>query len=322
MTALSGSLIRPLYSGPLDIVGDVHGEIEGLRTLIDKLGYDGLGRHPEGRRLVFVGDLIDKGPDSPAVLRLVRSMIEADLAQAVMGNHELNLLVGKVRRYNHWYHGTNDTDHYAAATQILLPKQDRAWVKSFLASLPLALVRSDLRVTHACWDPVMTPRLAEENDPVALYSKNERVINERLDAASIRDDTDRNLATQNGCPVRVTTSGPEERAAVPFHAGGRIRYEARSPWWQRYDDSAFCVFGHYSRTSPHSQNGGGLPLFPDDATAPVGSTMCIDLGVGARVDQRHGAHGDEQLVLAAFRWPERTVVTDEPYKVQSRVKGQ
>ncbi len=66
-------LIQELFSGPIDIVGDIHGEIEALRQLLKSLGYDQYGIHPDGRRLVFVGDLVDRGPNSPAVVELVKS---------------------------------------------------------------------------------------------------------------------------------------------------------------------------------------------------------------------------------------------------------
>lgn len=60
--------IAPLRAGPLDVIGDVHGEFDALRALLGHLGYDDGGAHPDGRRVVFVGDLCDRGPDSPAVL--------------------------------------------------------------------------------------------------------------------------------------------------------------------------------------------------------------------------------------------------------------
>ncbi|CAL9594115.1 Bis(5'-nucleosyl)-tetraphosphatase, symmetrical [Streptomyces sp. enrichment culture] len=63
-------------TGPFDIVGDIHGCSAELEALLGKLGYvDGV--HPEGRTAVFVGDLVDRGPDSPAVLRRVMSMVTA-----------------------------------------------------------------------------------------------------------------------------------------------------------------------------------------------------------------------------------------------------
>lgn len=62
---MANGLIRPLLDGPLDIVGDVHGELQALQALLVRLGYDECGEHPGGRRLVFVGDLCDRSPDRP-----------------------------------------------------------------------------------------------------------------------------------------------------------------------------------------------------------------------------------------------------------------
>jgi polynucleotide kinase-phosphatase len=86
--------------GPFDIVGDVHGCASELRTLLTDLGwtidYDGAAAvgasHPEGRRAVFVGDLVDRGPDTPGVLRLVMGMAAAGTALCVAGNHEAKLV--------------------------------------------------------------------------------------------------------------------------------------------------------------------------------------------------------------------------------------
>jgi protein phosphatase len=77
-------------TGPFDIIGDVHGCHDELVSLLTSLGYDGT-RHPEGRTAVFVGDLVDRGPDTPGVLRLVMSMVAAGTALCVSGNHENKL---------------------------------------------------------------------------------------------------------------------------------------------------------------------------------------------------------------------------------------
>ena len=83
--------------GPFDVIGDVHGCRSELEALLGRLGYDLLrdaqGRpidavHPEGRRALFLGDLVDRGPDTPGVLRLVMGMVGAGHAVAVAGNHE------------------------------------------------------------------------------------------------------------------------------------------------------------------------------------------------------------------------------------------
>lgn len=77
-------------SGPFDIVGDIHGCSSELETLLAKLGYED-GVHPAGRTAVFVGDLVDRGPDSPGVLRRVMGMVRSGNALCVPGNHENKL---------------------------------------------------------------------------------------------------------------------------------------------------------------------------------------------------------------------------------------
>ncbi|WP_420036205.1 polynucleotide kinase-phosphatase [Streptomyces sp. cg28] len=77
-------------TGPFDIVGDIHGCASELETLLGKLGYVD-GAHPEGRTAVFVGDLVDRGPNTPGVLRRVMGMVEAGTALCVPGNHENKL---------------------------------------------------------------------------------------------------------------------------------------------------------------------------------------------------------------------------------------
>ena len=88
-------------TGPFDAIGDVHGCRSELESLLGRLGYeltrDDQGRpidavHPEGRRAIFLGDLVDRGPDSPGVLRLVMGMVAAGHALAVPGNHEAKLV--------------------------------------------------------------------------------------------------------------------------------------------------------------------------------------------------------------------------------------
>src|ERR1700722_14967896 len=79
--------------GPFDIIGDIHGCRIELEALLAKLGYDpGTRRHPDGRKVVFLGDLVDRGPDIPGVLRIAMEMVEAGNAICVPGNHEIKLL--------------------------------------------------------------------------------------------------------------------------------------------------------------------------------------------------------------------------------------
>lgn len=82
--------------GPFDVIGDVHGCGDELEALLRELGYapdaEGTWRHPVGRKAVFVGDLVDRGPRVVDVLRLVMDMVQAGTALVVPGNHDVKLM--------------------------------------------------------------------------------------------------------------------------------------------------------------------------------------------------------------------------------------
>ena len=298
MTDLTTShLIQPLFDGPLDIVGDVHGEYDALRSLIDHLEYDDAGRHPDGRRLVFVGDLTDRGPDSPAVVELVRGLIQSGRAQCVLGNHDFNILVDHEKPENKWFYGVEFLDKNGdAVPQVLADDSTRQRVGTFFRTLPIALERDDLRVVHACWDDAMIDFARDATDIVSLYEHHAALIEDML-AVSDLDEIDKGLGHQNHNPVKLLTSGPEERTEEPIEAGGKIRHERRVPWWNDYRD-AFCVFGHYS--IPYAEPRG------------KGSAFCIDYGIGKRWTERHqGTSNNFSWRLAALRFPERKVVFDD-----------
>ncbi|MGW5131188.1 polynucleotide kinase-phosphatase [Streptomyces sp. NPDC004135] len=96
-------------TGPFDIIGDIHGCAAELEALLGKLGYTD-GVHPEGRTAVFVGDLVDRGPDSPGVLRRVMSMVKSGNALCVPGNHE--------NKYGRYLRGRNVQHTHGLAETI------------------------------------------------------------------------------------------------------------------------------------------------------------------------------------------------------------
>ncbi len=288
-------LIRPLFDGPLDIVGDVHGEITALETLLSALGYGLDGRHPGGRRLVFVGDLTDRGPDSPGVVRRVADLVETGAAQCVMGNHELNLLLGDRKPENGWFLGDLQRGNGAEA---LASDADRDFIHQFFSSLPLGLERDDLRIAHACWHSESIDISRRATDVLSLCAEHESRIDRELAGRSL-ESVDINLAHQNGNPVRMITSGPEERAPERHFAGGKWRDEQRVKWWEQTASGPVCVFGHYSMEvdKPHD----------------FGGAICVDFGVGRRAKERKKVGDDgpfETTRLAALRWPERMMVLD------------
>ncbi|MGI5403487.1 polynucleotide kinase-phosphatase [Streptomyces sp. CA-135486] len=117
-------------TGPFDIIGDIHGCRSELETLLATLGYVD-GAHPDGRTAVFVGDLVDRGPDSPGVLRRVMSMVASGNALCVPGNHENKL--------GRWLKGRNvQHTHGLAETIEQLEKEDDAFreqVREFIDGL-------------------------------------------------------------------------------------------------------------------------------------------------------------------------------------------
>jgi protein phosphatase len=107
---------RKFEHGPFDIVGDVHGCIDELLELLSALGYlveMGDGQYavlpPEGRKLIFLGDLVDRGPGTPEVLRLVSSLVQAGQAFCVPGNHDIKLVKALRGRDVKLTHGLADS---------------------------------------------------------------------------------------------------------------------------------------------------------------------------------------------------------------------
>ncbi len=86
-----------LVADKLDVVGDVHGCADELENLLRQLGYqkvDGVYRHPDNRGVIFVGDLINRGPNTPGVLKVVSKMVKAGVAMTVLGNHDYEFIRG------------------------------------------------------------------------------------------------------------------------------------------------------------------------------------------------------------------------------------
>jgi protein phosphatase len=165
--------------GPFDIIGDVHGCREELVTLVCQLGYqveprkDAEGRPdftvipPEGRKAIFVGDLVDRGPDVPGALRLVMGMVAAGNALCVIGNHDDKLL----RQLN-----GNDVkiNHGLAETLAQLDAESDAFkerVRCFLDGLISHYVLDDgkLIVAHAGLKEELQGRVSGRVRAFALY---------------------------------------------------------------------------------------------------------------------------------------------------------
>lgn len=347
-------LVRPLPPGSLDVVGDIHGEREALEALLDQLGYDADGHHPDGRTLVFVGDLCDRGPDSVGVILLVQRLVRAGRAVCILGNHELNILRGDAKDGSGWFF-----DKRLQADSRYLPftrpsDAERVQILAFLRGLPLALERDDLRVVHAAWQDaeIAIARQVTDADAHQVYEDYHQQVERALQQdgryqryldtkrqwrAELEDESspvpfldaiaDYDVANQEGNPIRVLTSGVERRGDKPFFSSHKWRFVDRVAWWDEYTDDVPVIVGHYWRmadTLGRDVVGKGSPyLFAGiDATHWHGArnnVFCIDYSIGGRWrERRTGEAIGSRFKLAAMRWPECELVFDTGERLQTR----
>lgn len=310
-------LVQRLFDGPVDIIGDVHGESGALFQLLDRLGYDGNGHHKQGRRLVFLGDLVDRGPDSIAVVKFVMRLVSRGIAQCILGNHELNLLLGEHKHGNHWFYGETEAlvrGSTEISFQNMIDPSDHDLRNSFLdffRTLPVVLERPDLRVVHAMWhDEAVDALRTFDGDVLQAFDFfSEQSVKLQND---LTDPIDIELVIQNGNPVKVCTSGREVRADKEFYAGGKMRQCDRDQWWRNYKAPVPVVVGHYWRKRGSTT--------PDDLFARaagshgmINNVICIDYSVGKRFEERATGvrEGSTGTSLGALRVPENVFLFED-----------
>jgi protein phosphatase len=162
--------------GPFDIIGDVHGCFDELVRLLDKLGYSVTGlpdnptaTPPAGRKAFFVGDLVDRGPNSPGVLRLAMNMVAAGHALCIPGNHEQKLLRKLRGRDVRLTHGLAETIEQIDRE----PDELRAQVVEFIDGLVshFVLDGGNLVVAHAGMREDFQGRASGKVRQFALYGE-------------------------------------------------------------------------------------------------------------------------------------------------------
>lgn len=172
------------WTGPFDLVGDVHGCMPELEKLLAKMGYVVSGsfeagykvESPEGRTLVFVGDLTDRGPDSPGVLRLVMDLVKSGQALCVPGNHDDKLMRHLKGNKVKLKHGLEVT----VEQMENLPTSFHHEVRDFIQSLPMHLLLDggELVVAHAGLKANMHGRTAGGVRSFCLYGETTGEIDE------------------------------------------------------------------------------------------------------------------------------------------------
>ena len=246
-----------------DIIGDIHGCASELATLLGELGYQrdaaGAYRHPD-RTAVFVGDLVDRGPEQLEVLRIVEAILEAGTAHVAMGNHEFNAIAyatrhpetGEPLRPNNVQ---NTRQHQAFLSQLTPDEQDH--YRQWFTTLPLWLDLGGIRVVHACWhEPSM------------------RVIEAATGSARLSDVEHYVEASRKGAPlyeaVETLLKGPEisltRYGAQPYWDKDHHRRDrARIRWW---DSDATTLRELAETRGALTESGQPYPPLPADPVDP------------------------------------------------------
>jgi len=250
-----------------DIIPDIHGQYEKLTHALSGLGYrehHGAWRHPDPlRSCLFLGDFIDRGPRNGDVIRLVRTMLDAGTAQAVMGNHELNAIhfhsqdpeTGTPLRP---WSAKNLRQHHSFLQEFTPGSPATQEAISWMQGLPLFLELDGFRAVHACWDEARIDKLGQHTATGVL---SEAQLMQVADPKHVLNDL-----------VETITKGPD----VPLPNGhrfadkdGHIRTEVRVKWWnasgKSWADIAMSV------PTPNALPTGALPKNVTAMAYPAGA---------------------------------------------------
>ena len=210
-----------------DIIGDIHGHADELVELLNKLGYekeDGVYRHST-RKVLFVGDYIDRGPKIKETLEIIRAMVDSGNAIALMGNHEYNALCfhfqetegGHLRKHLI----KNIIQHYETLKQFQNKQKEYEEYLEWFKTLPLFYETETFRAVHACWD--------DDNIEYLRKTLIDGRLTDHLLLQSVKKGTHLNKA------IEETLKGREMKMPPGlFFADkdGTERNEIRIKWWE------------------------------------------------------------------------------------------
>ncbi|MDA3948044.1 MAG: metallophosphoesterase [Spirochaeta sp.] len=208
-----------------DIIGDIHGHADQLSALLARLGYEkrgGAWRRPSAlHRILFVGDYIDRGPEIRAATEIVRELVDADIAVAVMGNHEYNAVA--------WHALGPEGFPLRAHTAAHLRQHERT-LRAFnselsdllrwMRRLPLFFENDDVRVVHATWD---------DRSIASLDGATPLTDDRFLERSAVR-------GTREHAAIATLLKGAETDlppGRFYYDKEGTRRYTTRTRWWIR-----------------------------------------------------------------------------------------
>lgn len=305
-----------------DIIGDIHGCSRTLIALLEQLGYEleeGVYRHP-ARKVVFLGDFIDRGPAQREVLAIVRPMIDVGTALAVMGNHEFNAIAyhtmdPETGEYQRPHSEKNKRQHQAFLNVYADNEQAYAAVIEWFKTLPLWLDLGSLRVVHACWNKGWIQQIEDVQGGSNLLS--ESLLRAGTRSGTWQYEALETLLKGKEIPLKMGSSFKDK--------DGNIRHHIRIRWWDQTATSYQNIFmgPESARTSIPEDDieGDHLVEYAHDQPPcflghywmegepePLARNIaCVDFSVakpgGKLVAYRW--HGEETLSSNNFVWVER-----------------
>lgn len=215
----------PQDKGPFDIIGDVHGCFDELIRLMEKLGWQkdksGHYMHPQKRKICFVGDLVDRGPDSPSVLRLAMQLVKDGKAYWLMGNHDHKLAAYLKGRNVQISHGILETiEQFKGESQ-----EFKDAVSSFIETLPFyAILDEDkLIIAHAGLEECFHFKSTKGAGAFSLFGKSTGLYDE------------------NGYPIRLRWQ--DDYKGKPTIVYGHVALEEPEETNNCINVDTSCVFG-------------------------------------------------------------------------------
>ena len=217
--------------GNYDIIGDIHGHASTLILLLKTLGYkkdeSGVFSHKE-RKVIFLGDFIDRGKEESLVIDTVKPMIDHGHALSVMGNHEFNAVCYHT---NHpqtdkplrEHSARNQKTHQAFLNEYPVGDNKTIDLINWFRTLPLFIELNEFRVIHACWHDETIKRIKPQLNsnhtlPDELFVKGSQ-------AGSVEYDIFETLLKGIEIPL------PDGFQFLD--KDGNVRTETRVKWWKQ-----------------------------------------------------------------------------------------
>ena len=218
----------------IDFIGDIHGHADKLEALLQKLGYtktNGAYGHPH-RKVIFIGDYIDRGPKIRETLQIVKAMVDNQNAIALMGNHEYNALCFHFKKHKGGHLREhlikNIIQHFDTLKQFQNRQEEYEQYLEWFKTLPLYYETNEFKAVHACWD----------NKNIEFLRKT--LVNDRLTDKLIYQSVMK--GSQLNLAIDQTLKGKE--MLIP--AGGTFvdiegvkRDEIRIKWWENPSEMSF-----------------------------------------------------------------------------------